>query len=102
MQDTASAWLIEEGKVEGTFTQGFWIGFLAAGVVGLLVQRMYLAVKRVGSPSQPQRVSQSTGKTPLQVMGDAMKAVVIFLVYGGLLAIAFAVIYYVLTGESVL
>ena len=28
-----------------------------------------------------------------------MKAVVLFLIYGGLLAIAFVVIYYVLTGE---
>jgi hypothetical protein len=88
--------------VEGTFSQGFWTGFLAAGVVGFLAQRMYLAVKRVGSPRQPQRVSQSTSKTPFQVMGDAMKAVFLFLIYGGLLAIAFAVIYYVLTGESVL
>lgn len=102
MQGIRSDWAIEEGNVEGTFTQGFWIGFLAAGVVGLLVQRMYLAVKRVGSPTQPQRVSQSTGKTPLQVMGDAIKAVVTFLFYGGLLVIAFVVIYYVLTGESVL
>jgi hypothetical protein len=85
--------------VEGTFSQGFLTGFLAAGVVGFLAHRMYLAIKRVGSPSQPQRVSQSTSKTPFQVLGDAMKAMVLFLVYGGLLAIAFVVIYYVLTGQ---
>ncbi|MCB0255792.1 MAG: hypothetical protein KDI55_18910 [Anaerolineae bacterium] len=71
--------------MDGTFTQGFLGGFLLAGLIGFLFSRMRLAIKRVGSPGRPQTVSHSTKKSPLSVLGDALKATVSVVVYGGLL-----------------
>ncbi|MCB0241959.1 MAG: hypothetical protein KDI12_01025 [Anaerolineae bacterium] len=71
--------------MDSTFTQGFLGGFLFAGLVGFLFTRMRLAIKRVGSPGRPQTVVNPTKHSPLRVLGDALKATVSVVIYGGLL-----------------
>ena len=84
--------------MDSTFTQGFLAGFLAASLLGFLSGRMYLAIKRVGSPGRLQSVSSATNKSPLHVLGDAFKAFFAMLIYGGLLLFTVYVLVMVFRG----
>jgi hypothetical protein len=53
------------------FFEGFVAGFLAAGVLGFLLQKIRLAQKRAGAYRRPQKVVLETDMTPLEVVRDS-------------------------------
>jgi uncharacterized membrane protein len=52
----------------------FLLGFVVAGIFGLVMQKLRAAQKKVGSYKKPQSVTQKTDKTPLQIVKDSIAA----------------------------
>jgi hypothetical protein len=60
--------------VNEDFCSGFLIGFLAAGIMGFLLQQFYLAYKRMTEANRPQVIVAATRRTPAQVVGSSIQA----------------------------
>lgn len=70
------------------FYVGVFVGFLAAGAVGFLLQQINFLFKRVRAADKPQTVVQKTDKTPNQVVASSARAGCwLFLLIVGVIAI---------------
>jgi hypothetical protein len=79
------------------FYVGVFVGFLAAGVMGFLLQQMNFLFKRVRAADEPQKVVHTTDKTPNQVVRSSARAgCLLFLLIIGVIAIC--VVAYMMVG----
>lgn len=53
------------------FWAGFVAGFLAAGILGLVLQQLRFERKKMGALGRPQEVKTKTDKTPREVLVDS-------------------------------
>ena len=56
------------------FCFGIFVGFVAAGILGFVLQRMLFLYKRVAAADKPQKVFHETAKTPSQVVNSSVRA----------------------------
>lgn len=56
------------------FCAGFLLGTLVAGVMGFLLQQLYLAYKRMTEASRPQVIVATTRRTPAEVVVSSIQA----------------------------
>lgn len=56
------------------FCTGLLVGFLAAGVMGFLLQQFYLSYKKMTEATRPQVIVATTKKTPAQVVTSSIQA----------------------------
>jgi hypothetical protein len=81
------------------FWTGFLSGFVAAGLVGFLSQRLRLALKDYRAAYQPQKVVTPTKRTPAQVMRSSTLGLLRVLWWLLIILAAAALAYLVLTGQ---
>jgi hypothetical protein len=70
------------------FYFGVLVGFLAAGVVGFLLQQFRFLYKRVKEANEPQKIVHTTEKSPRQVVTSSVRAgCILFLLTIGVIAL---------------
>ena len=55
------------------FCTGLAVGFVAAGILGFVLQQAYFAFKKVKAAYEPQKVIHKAEKTPNQVMAGSVR-----------------------------
>lgn len=56
------------------FCSGFLLGILVAGIMGFLLQRLYLAYIKMTEASRPQVIVATTRRTPAEVVASSIQA----------------------------
>ena len=75
------------------FYFGVVVGFLAAGVVGFVLQQFRFLYKRVKEADEPQKIVHKTAKTPNQVVASSARAgCMLFILSLGVIAICFVAV----------
>lgn len=75
------------------FHLGFITGFVVAVVLGYLVNQMRLALKQARGARKPQTVTQTTSKTPRQVVNESFWGTIRFLLFTAGLALFLVFLY---------
>ncbi len=70
----------------------FLLGFVVAGIFGLVLQKLRAAQKKMGSYKEPQPMTQETDETPLQIVKDSIAAFLGCVLWAVLLIALLAVI----------
>jgi len=81
-----------------SFLLGAGFGFLVAGVLGFVLQRIHWLRGRVGAFGRSQTVMQDTNRTPAEVARDSLQAFVGCVFWGIVLLVVLAGIGWVLYG----
>jgi hypothetical protein len=81
------------------FWAGFVWGFVAAGLVGFLSQRLRLALKDYRAAYKPQKVVTPTKRTPAQVMRSSILGLLRVLLWFLITLAVAALVYFLLTAQ---